>query len=90
MSSEFFEVYWYIYESHQKYYQYHLNHLKDSVEAFMKQSEYPPAELRCGENFVAIEKCVFYCEDAETGIPRDVTLVAGKIRNLSGICLLRM
>ncbi len=40
----------------------------------MKQSEYPPAEPRCGENFVAIEKCVFYCEDAETGIPRDVTV----------------
>ena len=30
----------------------------------MKRSEYPPAELRHGENYLAIEECVFYCEDA--------------------------
>lgn len=26
----------------------------------MKQSEYPPAELRCGENFVAMEQCLTF------------------------------
>lgn len=25
----------------------------------MKPSEYPPAELRYGENYLAIEECVF-------------------------------
>lgn len=40
----------------------------------MKPSEYPPAVLRCGENFLAIEECNFYCEDAKTGDPRDATV----------------
>lgn len=39
----------------------------------MKQSEYPPAELRYGENYLAIEECVFYCEDANKGYPCNAT-----------------
>ncbi len=40
----------------------------------MKQSEYPPAELRYGENYLAIEECVFYCEDANKGYPCNATV----------------
>ena len=40
----------------------------------MKQSAYPPAELRYGNNFVAIEECEFYCKDAETGEPLNATV----------------
>ena len=40
----------------------------------MKPSEYPPAELRYGENFLVIEECIFYCEDVKTGDPDNVTI----------------
>ena len=40
----------------------------------MKPSEYPPAELRYGENYLAITECIFYCEDVKKGDPRDATV----------------
>lgn len=39
----------------------------------MKPSEYPPAELRYGESFVAIENFNFYKEDADAGNPYNTT-----------------
>lgn len=40
----------------------------------MKQSKYPPAELKYGKNFLAIEECIFYCEDVKTGDPHNATI----------------
>lgn len=40
----------------------------------MKPSGYQPAELKYGENFLAIEECIFYCEDVKTGDPRNATI----------------
>ena len=39
----------------------------------MKQSEYPPAELRYGENLVAIEYFNFHKDDADAGNPYNTT-----------------
>ena len=39
----------------------------------MKQSEYPPAELRYGENLVAIEYFNFHKDDADAGTPYNTT-----------------
>lgn len=39
----------------------------------MKQSEYPAAELRYGENLVAIEDFNFYKDDADAGNPYNTT-----------------
>lgn len=40
----------------------------------MKPSGYPPAELRYGENFLAIEECIFFCKDVKTGNPCNATV----------------
>lgn len=39
----------------------------------MKQSKYPPAELRYGENLVAIEYFNFHKDDADAGNPYNTT-----------------
>ncbi len=39
----------------------------------MKRSEYPPAELRYGENLVAIEYFNFHKDDADAGNPYNTT-----------------
>lgn len=47
----------------------------------MKQSKYPPAELRCGENLVAIEDFNFHKDDAGAENPYNTTF---GIRVVSG------
>ena len=47
----------------------------------MKRSEYPPAELRCGENLVAIEDFDFHKDDADAENPYNTTF---GIRVVSG------
>lgn len=47
----------------------------------MKQSEYPPAELRYEENLVAIEDFNFHKDDADAGNPYNTTF---GIRVVSG------
>lgn len=47
----------------------------------MMQSKYPPAELRYGENLVAIEDFNFHKDDADAGTPYNTTF---GIRVVSG------
>ena len=47
----------------------------------MKRSKYPPTELRCGENFVAIEDFNFHKDDADAENPYNTTF---GIRVVSG------
>ena len=55
------------------------------------QSKYPPAELRYGENLVAIEDFNFHKDDADAGNPYNTTFGMKVISGaFQGVCIVRL